>query len=119
MKDRNDKASKDVLKLVKSENMSIVQEAKNNPKMLAQWLYENQGEMRFGSENRLFLVLIDTEDFSSSWKLKRNMDLLTPTINSFLDTFVLKKMSDLKIEFNYHGRSQPFTTMTDIIFVMK
>ncbi len=119
LKDRNDKTAINILNQLKLENMGIINEAQQNPKILAKWLYENQGEMRFGSENRLFLVLIDTDDFASSWKLKRNLDVLTPTINKFLDTFSSKKIEDLKIEFNYHGKPQNFTALTDIIFVIK
>jgi hypothetical protein len=99
--------------------MIIVNEAQSNPKPLAKWLYENQGEMRFGAENRLFLVLVDTNDFSSSWKLKRNLDLLTPTINAFLDGFISKNMSDLEVSFNYSGKAQTFTALADVIFVVR
>ncbi|AVH74209.1 hypothetical protein [Nostoc sp. 'Lobaria pulmonaria (5183) cyanobiont'] len=119
LRDRNDNASESVLNQLKSENMAIVNEAQQNPKNLAKWLYENQGEMRFGSENRLFIVLIDTNDFSSSWKLKRNLDLLTPTINTFLEAFSSKEISDLKMDFNYSGKSQTFSALTDVIFVVK
>jgi len=62
---------------------------------LIKWLYENQGEMRFSSENRLFLVLIDTSDFSSSWKLKRNLDILAPAINSFGSSVCLMQRTGL------------------------
>lgn len=119
LRDRNDNASQSVLSQLRSENIAIVNEARQNPKDLAKWLYENQGEMRFGSENRLFIVLIDTNDFSSSWKLKRNLDLLTPTINTFLDAFSSKTISDLKVDFNYSGKSQTFNALTDVIFVVK
>ncbi|WP_225969242.1 hypothetical protein [Treponema pedis] len=81
LKDRNSKESLEVLNSIKRENLGIVKDCIKNPKLLAKWLYENQGEMRFGSENRLFLVLIDTDDFSASWKLKRNLDLLKPAIH--------------------------------------
>jgi hypothetical protein len=120
LKDKNDNLSNNVLYQLKSENMAIVNETQNNPKPLAKWLYENQGEMRFGAENRLFLVLIDTNDFSSSWKLKRNLNLLTPTINTFLDGFSCKSMSDLEVSVNYPpGKSQTFTALADVIFVVK
>jgi hypothetical protein len=119
LRDRDDQVSQSVLNQLKSENMIIVNEAQQNPKTLAKWLYENQGEMRFGSENRLFLVLIDTNDFSNSWKLKRNLDILTPTINTFINTFSSKKISDLEIDFNYHGKPQIFSALTDVIFVVK
>ena len=75
--------------------------------------------MRFGSENRLFLVLVDTNDFSSSWKLKRDLALLKPTIIAYLDQFKNKKIDDLKVAFNYTGKTQEFTALTDIIFLVK
>jgi len=118
-KDRGDSKCLNVIKEIKESNLSIVNDTIQSPKMLAKWLYENQGEMRFGSENRLFLVLIDTDDFANSWKLKRNIDLLRPSINSFLDDFTSKKIEDLKIEFTYPGRPQIFHTLADIIFIKK
>lgn len=48
---------------------------------------EQQGEMHFDASNRLFLVLVDASDFDNSWKLKRNMDLLEPSITDYLKTF--------------------------------
>lgn len=119
LKDRNDERSLAVLNQLKSEHIAIVNEAQQNPKALIKWLYENQGEMRFGSENRLFLVLIDTSDLSNSWKLKRNLDLLAPTINSFLNSFTSKETSDLVVNFTYTGKPQVFSSLADIIFVVK
>lgn len=119
MKDRNDGFCLEVLKTLKDEKLEILQEVQDDPKMLATWLYENQGEMRFGSENRLFLVLVDTDDFTNSWKLKRNIDLLQPTILTYLDNFKTKKTDDLKIEFEFKGKTKTFTALTDIIFVVK
>ena len=105
--------------VLKKEKLQILKEVQSHPKMLAKWLYENQGEMRFGSENRLFLVLVDSEDFTGSWKLKRNIDLLNPTITQYLDDFKNKKMEDLKVTFAYKGKSQIFTALADVIFVVK
>ncbi len=119
MKDRNDAFCNGVLTTLKNEKLEILKEAQANPKELATWLYENQGEMRFGSENRLFLVLVDTDDFNSSWKLKRNLELLKPTIISYLDNFGTKQMDDLKVSFKFKGKPQTFTALTDIIFVVK
>ncbi|GEM56647.1 hypothetical protein B0A58_15815 [Flavobacterium branchiophilum NBRC 15030 = ATCC 35035] len=119
MKDRNDDFCLEVLKTLKDEKLEILQEVQDDPKMLAIWLYENQGEMRFGSENRLFLVLVDTDDFINSWKLKRNIDLLKPTILTYLDNFKTKKTEDLKIEFEFKGKTKTFTALTDIIFIVK
>ncbi|AGT43776.1 hypothetical protein [Treponema pedis] len=119
LKDRNSKESLEVLNSIKRENLGIVKDCIKNPKLLAKWLYENQGEMRFGSENRLFLVLIDTDDFSASWKLKRNLDLLKPAIHGYLDNFGNKSLNDMKIEFTYQGKSKVYKTYADVIFVMK
>jgi hypothetical protein len=119
MRSINNAFCKNVLSTLKNENLGILNEARSNPKTLAKWLYENQGEMRFGSENRLFLVLVDTNDFSSSWKLKRDLALLKPTIIAYLDQFKNKKIDDLKVAFNYTGKTQEFTALTDIIFLVK
>ena len=116
---RNDDFCNTILTTLKNEKLEILKEVQDNPKILATWLYENQGEMRFGSENRLFLVLVDTEDFNSSWKLKRNLDLLKPTILSYLEDFKNKKIADLKVKFKFNGKPQTFTALTDIIFVVK
>ena len=119
MKDRNDPFCSNVLSTLKSENLNILREAQNTPRLLAKWLYENQGEMRFGSENRIYLVLADTDDFNNSWKLKRNIDLLKPSILSYLDNFKNKGIEDLKISFEYKGRASLFSALTDIIFIVK
>ncbi|MEI6408011.1 MAG: hypothetical protein WCR52_01395 [Bacteroidota bacterium] len=119
MKDRKDDYCNNVLNAIKNENLEILKEAQNNPKLLATWLYENQGGMRFGSENRLYLVLVDTDNFNNSWKLKRNLDLLSPNILSYLDDFPNKKIEDLKVSFNFKGKPKTFNTLTDVIFVQK
>jgi len=119
MKDENDEFCNKVLATLKNEKLEILKEVQENPKILAKWLYENQGEMRFGSENRLFLVLVDTDDFTNSWKLKRNLGLLKPIIIDYLDGFANKKVDDLRVAFSYKGKSHSFTALTDIIFVVK
>jgi hypothetical protein len=119
MKDRNDSFCINVLTEIKNQKLAILKQAQQNPKILATWLYENQGEMRFGSENRLFLVLVDTEDFNNSWKLKRNFELLKPIIQNYLDNFNAKNVNDLYINFKYKGKSQTFNALTDIIFIVK
>lgn len=119
MKDRGTEDCKGVIETLKNENVQILNEAQKSSHMLAKWLYENQGEMRFGSENRLFLILVDTDDFTGSWKLKRNMDLLKPVIKDYLDNFAKKRISDLKIIFKYKDKPQTFTALTDVIFVIK
>jgi hypothetical protein len=119
MKDRNDSPCKQVLQTLQTEKIEILQETQANSKVLAKWLYENQGEMRFGSENRLFLVLVDTDDFSNSWKLKRNIDLLQPAIVSYLDNFKHKKIDDLQVPFEFRGKPHGFSALADVVFVVK
>jgi hypothetical protein len=118
MKDRGDKSC---IETLRKDNLAIIRETQNNTKPLSKWLYENQGEMRFGSENRLFLVLIDTDtpNFSNSWKLKRNMELLTPVIHTYLDKLTAINIEDLKIVFNYPGKPDAFHSLAEIIFVIK
>ncbi|MDR3328113.1 MAG: hypothetical protein LBT04_08365 [Prevotellaceae bacterium] len=119
MKDRNDAFCNQVLATLKAEKLEILKEAQDNPTVLTKWLYENQGEMRFGSENRLFLVLVDTDDFKNSWKLKRNIDLLKPTIVSYLDNFKNKRIDDLNVSFVFKGKPHGFSALADVIFVVK
>ena len=119
LKDKGTRECKSVIATLKKEKLQILKEAIENPHGLAKWLYENQGEMRFGSENRLFLVLVDIDDFTGSWKLKRNMDLLKPIINNYLDSFAKINIANLKIAFKYKGKPQTFKALTDVIFVVK
>jgi len=62
-----------------------IKDAVKNPKDLGVWMYENQGAQRFGSDNRLFVVLLDTKNLEESWKLKRNFDLVFSKIDEFFD----------------------------------
>lgn len=119
LKDRGTQFCLEALEQIKTVRLRVLQEAVDNPRMLAQNLYEEQGEMRFDSSNRLFLVLVDSSDFDSSWKLKRNLDLLRPTILSYLDTFSKKQIDDLRISFTYKNRTQQYAALTDVLFVIK
>lgn len=105
----------DVIDELKEIKAKIVESAQNNPTNLIKWLYENQGEMRFGAENRLFLVLVDLEDMNASWKLKRAIDLIEPLVNDYLDNFSPDDLKD--IEFTFKGNN--YRTLADVIFVIK
>jgi hypothetical protein len=119
MKDRDDVVCRQILQTLKAEKLKILQEVQANPQVLAKWLYENQGEMRFGSENRLFLVLVDTDDFNNSWKLKRNINLLKPSIENYLDNFNVKNTDNLQVSFEFKGKPHGFSALADVIFVVK
>ena len=119
MKDRDDDLCKQTLTQLQEETLSILQDAWQQKKKLAKWLYENQGEMRFGAENRLFIVLVDTGNFADSWKLKRNIALLKPLIVSYLDSFKKRNSKDLTLSFSFKEKPKPFEVLTDIIFIVK
>ena len=72
-----------------------------DPHALARWLYENQGAQRFGADNRFYVVVADTSDITQSWKLKRDIGLLSQSIDGFLDTETVT--SDDGISFAYNG----------------
>ena len=74
-----------------------------DPRSLAKWLYENQGQQRFGADNRLYIVLIDTEDASQSWRLKREVDVVYPQIDAFLDEAMVDESDALP--FSYGNNS--------------
>ena len=104
----------DVLGKIRDETISY---AKNNSKNLARLMYENQGAMRFGSENRIFLVLIDKNDMQNSWEMKRDFITLEKEIDRYLDSFDAKKLPELKLDFKYSGKT--YSTHADVIFVVK
>lgn len=119
MKVRNDDFCRQALQNIKDIRLEILNQAIQNPRELIQNLYEQQGELRFDASNRLFLILVDTEDFDNSWKLKRSLDLLKPNIKNYLDNFTKKNIEDLKINFNYKGKEQTFNALSDTIFILK
>ena len=92
-----------------------LESAITEPAQLGRWLYENQGAQRFGDDNRLYVVLIDTADRTQSWKLKRAVDLVYPQIDAFLDTATVGE-SDI-LPFVYGGQS--YTPRCKILLVTK
>ncbi len=117
LRNKSDSACKNVLSTVQKKRRDILNYSKLNKDELIQWLYENQGEMRFGSENRIFVLLVDPENFEESWKLKRNMDLLKPAINCYLDGFSVDRLESMKTNFTFKGTK--YSTFSDLIFVVK
>lgn len=117
LKDRNNEASRAMLKSIDDVRKRILAEARAQPQELVKNLYEKQGEMRFDASNRLFLILVDSTDYDSSWKLRRNLDLLKPTINQYLDEFSSKNIEDLRVNFRYAGKE--YNCLADCVFVTK
>lgn len=93
----------------------IVDEARNHPESLIQWLYENQSPRLFGAENRLFVVLIDSSNMDQSWKMKRAFSLIEPQVNDYLNSFNSHSLKMIDFTFN----KRPYMSLADIIFVVK
>ena len=71
--------------------------------------------MRFGAENRIFVILVDTADMSQSWKMKRAFSLIEPKVKLYLDDF---KADSLK-EINFTFKGNNYKSLADVIFVVK
>lgn len=90
-------------------------DAMGAPQNLARWLYEHQGEQRFGAENRLYVVVADTNDVTQSWKIKRDIALISESIDRFMNAEAVND-SDM-ISFDYRGRS--YVTTCKILLITK
>lgn len=100
---------------LKKYRLAILEDAKQHPEKLITWLYENQGTRRFDASNRLFLVLIDCEDFFASWELKRAKPLLQKKINQYLDTITFPRRDSI----TFKKDEREYTVIADMIFVEK
>jgi len=92
-----------------------VDEAIANPDQLAIWLYENQGEQRFGNHKRLFVILVDNNNLDQSWKLKRDFEFIFGKIDQFLNEATVSAKD--KISFSYKGKS--YHTFAKVLIVTK
>ncbi len=116
LKDLKTSESIDALNEYSRIRSEILDHAIEHPAELAKWLYKNQGEMRFGAENRIFLILVNKERWEDSWKLKRNVSLLKPIITNYLDEFEKKDLSAMQLNFVY--KSHKYITYADVLFVI-
>ena len=71
--------------------------------------------MRFGAENRLFVVLVDSTNMSESWKMKRAFSLIEPKIKNYLDNFNEESLQEI----NFTFKDNQYKSLADVIFVMK
>lgn len=92
-----------------------VQEAVTNPKNLAIWMYEHQGAQRFGADNRLFVVLLDTKNPEESWQLKRNFDLVFSRIDEFFDKERVTSTDEVVFSF----ARKTYTAVSKILLVTR
>ena len=105
----------EILQELRDKRKEVIADAQNNKNDLMTWLYANQGEMRFGAENRLFVVLVDSSDMSQSWKMKRAFEQIEPAVNSYLDNFTNESLS--RIDFAFKGNN--YSSLADVVFVVK
>jgi len=90
-------------------------EAVANPKALIIWLYENQGELRFGEDNRLYVVLYDSQKPEDSWKLKRDFELIENKIDDFFDNEKVSGQDE--VVFSYKRKT--YTAISKLLFITK
>lgn len=105
----------DILDELKTKRKDVITDAQANTMELMTWLYANQGEMRFGAENRLFVILVDTTDMSQSWKMKRAFSLIEPKVNDYLNYFNANSLKEV----NFTFKKDRYKSLADIVFVVK
>ena len=105
----------DILEELKNKRKEVITDAQSNVLELMTWLYANQGEMRFGAENRLFLILVDSTNMNESWKMKRAFALIEPKVKDYLDHF----NEDSLKEINFRFKGNQYKSLADVIFVVK
>ncbi len=93
----------------------ILDQALKNPKDLVIWFYENQGQQRFGANNRMFLVLVNKDNLGESWKLKRDFDFLFNEIDKFLDNATVSTKDE--IIFSY--KKKTYTAISKLLIIVK
>ena len=94
---------------------TLLNECIASPEPLVRWLYENQGLRRFDASNRLFLILVDKNNFFNSWKLKRANTLISENVNSYLDE--IDQGIGFQLDFLWEGKT--YLTESAAIFVVK
>lgn len=104
-----------ILDELNAKRKEVITDAQNNEIELMTWLYSNQGEMRFGAENRLFIVLVDSTDINESWKMKRAFSIIEPQVKNYLDNF----NKDCLREINFTFKGKNYKSLADIIFITK
>jgi len=89
--------------------------AKEDPKGLAKWMYEHQGEQRFGAENRLFIILFDEKNPDDSWKLKRDFPFVFNAIDDFLD----KESVSIQDEIEFLYKRNTYKAIAKILLISR
>lgn len=76
-----------------------VAHAKKHPEELIMWLYKNQSsQQRQHFKNRLFIVLVNTNNKDEHWKLKAEISWLKQLISTYLLNFNRSKLITLSLK---------------------
>lgn len=105
----------DAIEAFRGIRSEIVEDATKDNRQLLKWLYTNQGEMRFGAENRIFIILADLKDMSESWKMKRAFDKIEPFVNGYLDDFDGETLRAVRFRYG----AKVYHALADTIFIIR
>ena len=94
----------------------IIKNIQKNVNELVIWLYENQGERRFETSPRFFLILIDKNKLEESWKLKRHYKLLNISIQQYLNQNDANYLND---PIYFQWKNSTFKTFAKTLLVIK
>lgn len=107
----------DFVRNVRTIKKEVINYYKEHPIELMKWLYENQWEMRFDAANRFYLVLIDSENWYDSRKLKRNVHLLKQEINNKLTNFSSSNLT--YVDFYWEKTSTTYNCISELLFITR
>jgi hypothetical protein len=113
LSDHPDAEASDLIARLRHYRLDLLDTARADPTGLMTWFYENQGVRRFDASNRVFLVLVDTDDFFGSWRLKRAQPLISKVVQRELGG---SGSSGIRIPFDYEGDS--YEALAQCIFVV-
>lgn len=90
-----------------------IEDAIQDPSSVCEYLYRLQGEQRFGCENRLFIIIYDTQNPENSWQIKRDYDLIKKSVKNFFGQNIPLD----PINFSY--KSSQYLAHAKVLFIIK
>jgi hypothetical protein len=114
IEDHPSAACRQLIRELRARRNEIVRDIITTPSNLITWLYEQQGVRRFDASNRLFLILIDEQNYFDSWKLKRAKPLMEAAINDYLDC--VGQNPGMEITFEW-GDGNTYKVTADLVLV--
>jgi len=70
--------------------------------------------MRFGAENRLFVIMVNRNDMDESWEMKRQFEIIEPKVKNYLDNFNENTLKE--VNFTFGGRE--YKSLSDVLFII-